>query len=469
MKGILDSAYKSDKFMTAKEDFELWETENTDELLNDLRKSKVNPFPIGVFPEKIQNIILNLRDTLNFPVDYTTASMMFTVSVAMGLSCKAKFKKGWDEIGTFYFAIVGKPGTNKTHPLKFALKPLKNRDSVSYSEYSIKKAEYDKAKSSSKKAREAELLVLPEEEPIWKQFIVADFTPEALVDVLSKNKNGIGVGVDELTSWFKNFDRYNKGSEEQFWLSAWSGTPIVVNRKSAGNNLIADPFISVIGTIQDSVLNDLATNRIGNGFLDRILFAYPDDQDKKEWNECEMDEELFNQWESVIIRVLKLGLNGQSILEFDPEAKSYLMNWQNELTEYLNKPENDNLKSIYAKLETYAIRFSLLMEVIYYSCGESDLMDISLKSAKSSVELIEYFLQTALKVHSAISKSGYDPIEKLSLIEQRVFHALPTEFKTNEGYIVAVENEMTPRTFQRFIKEENLFEKIKHGTYKKVI
>ena len=116
--------------------------------------------------------------------------------------------------------------------------------------------------------------------PIWEQLLVTDFTPEALIEVHKFNKNGIGVYADELASWFKNFNRYNSGSEEQFWLSVWSGKPIRINRKTSEPIFISLPFISVIGTIQPAVLKELAKDRTENGFMDRILFVIPDDLKK---------------------------------------------------------------------------------------------------------------------------------------------------------------------------------------------
>ena len=253
-KTTINSAYRTNEFGAFNNDFEIHENES----LEVGTISNENTFPVEIFPQSIQDIIKNLRTTLNFPDDYTSASMIYATSVAMGLSYQAQFKNGWNEIGSLYIAIVGKAGTNKTHPLNFALKPIKKLDTDSYNEYMIKKSEYDYAKSLTKKEREDELIILPESEPTWKQFLVSDFTPEALIDVLNNNHIGIGVYVDELASWFKNFNRYNNGSEEQFWLSAWSGTSITVNRKNGKSYNIPEPFISVIGTIQDGVLNDLA-------------------------------------------------------------------------------------------------------------------------------------------------------------------------------------------------------------------
>ncbi len=90
-------------------------------------------------------------------------------------------------------------------------------------------------------------------------------------------------------AWFKNFNRYNKGSEEQFWLSVWSGKAIRINRKTTEPTFIAKPFISVIGTIQPAVLNELADKRTENGFLDRLLFVAPENLKKEYWSETELN------------------------------------------------------------------------------------------------------------------------------------------------------------------------------------
>lgn len=470
VKSSINSAYKKNQFASESfdEDFETKMRKAADAEALELRRTNKNEFPISVMPKRIQQIVISLNETLNFPPDFTAASMLYAASVCNGLAVKVKFQNGWYDIGAIYIALVGKAGTIKTHPLNFALKPIKNKDSEAYNDYSAKKIEYDFNKSLSKKEREE--LLLSEDEmqlPKWDQHLVSDFTPEALIDVMAHNKRGLGVYVDELASWFKNFNRYNKGSEEQFWLSVWSGNSITLNRKTSMNMHISEPFISVIGTIQDSVLSEMAENRIENGFMDRILYAFPDDQDKKAWNSKELDEAIFSEWDKILSKLLKLDSEAGLVLEFEAEAKSRLMEWQQDVTDFLNMPENDVLRSVYAKLETYAIRFSLLLELLYFACNESKLKSISLRSVEASLELIQYFSKTAMKAHSALSNS--DPISKLPLMKQRVFNALPEEFKTSEGYKIAFQNEMSNRSFDNYLKDEKLFTKLKKGVYKKVI
>ena len=213
--------------------------------------------------------------------------------------------------------------------------------------------------------------------PIWEQYLISDFTPEALVSVHSYNKRGLGVNVDELASWFKNFNRYNKGSEQEFWLSVWSGNTVKVNRKTSDQYNIPLPFISVAGTIQPGVLNELADNRTENGFLDRLLFVVPDNLKKEYWSETELSPSIVENWQTIISNLLDVSIiqdetnNPQpEILRFSPEAKQLLFEWQRELTDQSNKPENEAISGINAKIEMYAVRLALILQMVRYACNE---------------------------------------------------------------------------------------------------
>lgn len=470
----LNSAYKEfqNKFGSesfggnAVTDFERGERQKADEEFEELKKDNLNPFPIAVFPEIAKNYLLELEQTLGFNSDYSGVTMLSTIAVAGGSAFGAEFKNTWIEKNVFFFALVGKPGTGKTAPVNHINKPISKRDLENYSVYSQLLAEFEYYNSLTKKQKEDEIAP-PMGEPSFNQLITSDTTPESIIKLLSENPGGFVVMVDEILGWIKGFNRYNTGGGEQQVLSMFSRTPITVNRKTGKTIYIAEPHINIIGGIQPAALPEmLGVNRTETGFADRFLWAYPDDQEKKPWSDNELNVDFINQWEKVINKLLAFRDNEEVILKFDPEAKKYLMDWQRDLTDYLNKPENDSLKSIYAKLETYAIRFSLLMEIFYYACDEGKLKSITLRSAKASTELIKYFLKTALKVHSSLS--GADLVKTLPLIKQRVFDALPDEFKTSEGYKIGINNEMTPRTFDRFIHDDKLFMKVKKGFYKKI-
>ena len=93
------------------------------------------------------------KEGLNYPVDFLGASILYTVALAIGNTHRVKVREGWTENPVLYFALVGRPGTNKSHPLSFALKPIEDRDSQSYREYYTQKQEYEHAKSLNPKQR----------------------------------------------------------------------------------------------------------------------------------------------------------------------------------------------------------------------------------------------------------------------------------------------------------------------------
>ncbi len=270
-------------------------SKNKDRINQDIKYA----FPINAFPIEVQRIITATNQSLNFPVDFIGASLLFAASVAIGNTTRAQIIKGYEQSAVFYIAIVGKPGTNKTAPMNWATKPIARGDSSNYQKYQREKQEFDSVISLSKKEREEQGQNEPVK-PIWIQHLVSDFTPEALASIHNFNIRGLGVSVDELGSWFKNFNRYQKGSEQELWLSNWSGISLKVNRKNSEPINIDLPFISVAGTIQPGVLHELAQNRTENGFVDRLLFFFPDNLKKNYWSEIELHNSISESWYTII-------------------------------------------------------------------------------------------------------------------------------------------------------------------------
>ena len=198
---------------------------------DNMPEQQEDSFPISVFPEPIREIISETKACLNYPTDYIASAICFTLSVGIGNNFVAKVKEGWDEHAILYMAIIGRSGVNKSHPLSFAMQPLFELDMNSSVKYQKERKEYDRLLFASRKEKgskeEKELPV----EPVLKKFIVSDITPERLITIHQDNKRGICLYVDELMSWLKNFNRYNSGSEEQFWLSVFSGKPIILDRQ----------------------------------------------------------------------------------------------------------------------------------------------------------------------------------------------------------------------------------------------
>ena len=433
------------------------------------------PFPIESFPIAIQDIIKATNKALGFPVDFTGVSILYAVCVAIGNTCRVQIKSGWIESVVLYLVLVGPPGSNKTHPSTFALKPLRKRDEKTFRAYVKAKEQYDKDIAMTKKDKAKNGAGEPIK-PVFQKMIVSDVTPEALAGVMSCNKRGIGLHRDEIAGWFGNFDKYNKGSEDEFWLSTWSGDPINIDRKTSDPINIPYPFIPVIGTIQNAILNDFAKDgRNKNGFLDRILFAMPQSFEKLYWSNTELDPCYAERWESIIASVLGIKLHmdenmnpSPCIYKLSDEARSIFIDWFNTNKDISDKAP-DNEKGIFSKLQNYLGRLSLILEILWGASGESNNTEclISGQSMYGATLLIEYFRGTALNVQSVIS--GNRVFDGLAEDKKQLLAKLPKEFTTGQGLDIAEEMGITEITYKRFLTESSIFLKTKHGKYEKLI
>ena len=82
-------------------------------------------FPLEVFPQKMQSIIIDMVVHGNFKVDYVAMSMLSAASAALGNTYRIHVKQDWDTNAALYIILVGRPGMGKTPPLQLAYKPIR--------------------------------------------------------------------------------------------------------------------------------------------------------------------------------------------------------------------------------------------------------------------------------------------------------------------------------------------------------
>jgi hypothetical protein len=269
---------------------------------------------------------------------------------------------------------------------------LEKWDAEAFKEYEKAKREYETEQSEAEK-------------PSFKQNLVKDTTPEALVGVHQANPGGIGLVRDELSAWFETFDRYHKNADAQFWLSNWSLEAISINRKTTEPLFVERPFISVAGTIQTALLEKLASHDRDNiGFLDRILFSYPAEIPPAKWSvESDISAEG-NQWEGIVKRISEASstrfANGETNVPFQGEALQSVIDWQHtnaEKIEEANREGNYSRARMLSKLEVYALRLSLLLAIL----DKPEAPEITRGNVARALSLVTYFEACGKQVREA--------------------------------------------------------------------
>ena len=432
----------------------------------------ISALPVDVLPPRLQEIINEANICLGFPKDYLAGAMLTAMAAVIGNTHTAEIMPGWKEYAILFTALVGSPGTNKSHPLSFAMQPLIDFDAEQAAIFGEAMKRYEAAMELPPKERAAKGYDTNPIEPKRVRFTMQDVTPEAVHRILSENRRGLVLVSDELAGWFKNFNRYNNGSESEFWMSVFNHKVAMSDRKSSQSGVfIRNPFLCVIGTIQPKVLTELAAgNRNANGFMERILYVLPSVQSKVRWNRERKSPsfDIASAWREILSRLIDIvpavDSCGEIIPEdvpFSPEALDRLFSWQNEVTDRCNAEGSDT--PIASKLEIYAVRFSLLLALADRACGDEKKL-IDADTVERAIRLTEYFRMTAAKVQGIVSEDA------LTELQLAVLSELPGTFTTAEGVAIAAKCGMSERSFKRFLKDRNgvLFVHSAHGNYTKL-
>ena len=416
------------------------------------------PFPVEVFPEQVRAIIRETHECLNFSVDHIASSLLFVASIAVGNSVIVEIKNEWVDKAILYVAIVGKPGTNKSAPLRFALKPLVDRDKKALQKYEKKREAYEAALRLPAKERK----VVPEE-PEYKQIVLSDFTTEVLVRQHKANPRSLAVYVDELIGFIKCFNKYRSGNDEQVWTQLYNGGSVIVNRVSSQPLNIEDTCIGVIGTIQPGLLNEFAKGKTESGFVDRWLFAFPDDTVYPKLNQQQLPRERTKEWCAIIEKIFELPFEaGTKPVKLTREAMGVYSGWFNALADQKNS-SSSSFAEMATKMERYCIRFAIVLEALRFACGTKPLKSISAASVKGGIDLCYYFIACALK---ARRKFNSNPLDELTEKQRKIYNDLPITFETKEALESAAEYGMPDRTLKDWLKT-HFFKHVSHGVYEK--
>ena len=419
------------------------------EIIDNEYSSSVN-FPTDIFPEQIQELIKNAKNTVGFNSDYLSAGMLSICATALGNSITL-FNGSYSSQPILWLAIIGRQGIGKTHPLNFAKSPMEKKDKDSFIEF---KDDLKTFESQDKKGRK----------PFLKKSLLTDFTPEKLAETLQHNGKGVLIFKDELMGWINSFDQYNKGGDQQKYLEFFNGGTLTVDRVSKDPIRVEKTNVNILGGLQPKKLMMLASNgRSDDGFLSRILFVYPKNLKPNKFTGLSIDEIHVENYKRFILNLYDAP--ACEIKTKESQIKIF-QQWQHKKVE---ESFNDDIEtSIQAKLETYVWRLTLIIEMMHQASinkFEDTVSDVSIIKA---IKLIEYFRVNALRVFDKMISTN--PLEDYPLNKVDLFNRLPTEFKRKEVLALFKQHEVKGGSIDRFLSKKSLFIKLSSkGKYKKKI
>ena len=369
-------------------------------------KLKAIPFPIEVFPPIFRDVILKTNEALNFPIDYSAATILTAVSTIIGKTALLEVKNGWKEFCPLYMNLLGNPGAMKSHPLDMFFDIIKTIDSEEY---------------QSMTRKEKKDLEKPEEPKLIKH-IMSNFTPEILAKRINNNNRSVCVVSEELESWLLGMNNYSKSDQSSTYLSFWSVKRTDVDRISNQNRplIIERPFLCIIGSSQPRKLKKMfPVEKSDSGFLQRFLWAFPADSKKKCINETDLGPfflNSYNDWIRAYYEIHKPVLfdSGQpkaKMYKFTPDSMKIFLDWNVENTSKVNAAGDSLLSEEYNKFDVHFLRFALIMQIMEDLTGNT----ISVNATQNAVKLCAYFENTMLRVLNIIENQSELDLQKVAV------------------------------------------------------
>ena len=440
---------------------------------SDSGKTAVISFPLEIFPKAIRDIIEALEEYENYNVDFTAASFLTVFAAAMGNTWSVRFMTGWVSRPIIYMVLVGSPSCGKTPPLQQAVAPLLKLDGEYDMIYCKEMETYRRWERMSAKQREKHSLPEAMKMPQRKCHVVVDSTVEALIGALRDNPRGVLIYKDEIDSLLSNFNRYN-GSDEGYFLSLFSGTPFKYSRKSNNEHIfLANPYCSIIGSTQPGRLDEqFGGKRMMNGFSSRFLKVYPEIDKMPSWNDTAMPDGVLEEWGRIIRKVVTVtpstdqeGKATSIELLFSQEAKLRVIQWKDEVNNKVYaETDSDAVRALCGKLETYLVRFCLVIQIMHCICGESGMDEIEPRTAELAIRLTEYFRNMESRIAPEI---------ETGILNNRFTELLGNlrdSFTTAEAVREALQLGISESSVKRFLRDggRGFVKKKSHGCYRKI-
>ena len=405
------------------------------------------PFPIDVFPAPLQRFAQRVAESQGCPVDLVAVPMLGTAATAIGASRALEIKPGWLESPRMYLAVVSPPGSGKSPVEKLVFRPAYDIQGRYRREYQDARRVFeealDEARQNTRGRRRGGAVAPPATEspptssetesvpstvtatmegertatpslplkPVFQRILVGDATVEALAPIMADNPKGMAMIRGELSGWAASMNQYKggKGADVQFFLDTWSGEAVSVDRKQHEPIFIPHPFLIVMGGIQPDMLPTLIKDKNqSDGFLDRILFAFPESHVVHRWESRGVEPDIQQSWADTLELLFRLAMRHcddrdvdlPQIVRFTETGLAAWAEWYNaHAIEMESAGFSGTLLGPWSKLKSYCARLALTLHLLRVACGETTVEDVDAESVSRAIRLIDYFKSHARKVY----------------------------------------------------------------------
>ncbi len=360
----------------------------------------------GLLPSLYQ-ILQTKALRFNIPVETFVAGLLPIGGSLLASSTRLEIEVGYNVPPIVWACVVGDSGAAKTPGLQAVAAPLQSLQSVAYKHYESDRKFYEKQLRDWTKNRQGDE---PEEPEKLRHYYSPDSTMESLIQIVAAQPDhGLVVAVDELKVWLKSFGEYKGGAGGDLprWLTTYNGLPIKSDRKTSGTQMAERANISVVGTIQPSVLRKLIseTEEV-DGFWSRLMiFGVPTTVMPAPGEVPAID--ISDILEGIYIRLSSYPAQTHSL---SAQALTIYVQWHHWTETRKMVATSQAEQALYPKIREQAARVALIAHNLEAAArGVMPSAEISAETMTAAISLAKYCLGQALLIYGGIGATSDNP------------------------------------------------------------
>lgn len=398
-------------------------------------KPTLPTFPVDALPKIIKDYVVALAETTQTPVDMAATASLAIMSLCMQGRYRIDGKADWNEPVNLYTLIIAEPSERKSAIISFMTRPVNEyelnynntnegrfeasrmRKSALESKKKTIETQYAKGKASETDLTEIAEKVANFKEEKPKKLYVDDITTEKLTSILSDSGGKTAIISTEGGIFDVLAGMYNKSVNIDVFLKGYSGDTIRVDRIGRPSELIQKPALTILLSVQPSVLSQLISNSTfeGKGLTTRFLYALPESLiGKRKFHTSPIPPEVSRLYDMKIKDVLneEENLIDNQIVRLSSEASSLFEAFHDENEKIMG--ENTEIKTWRGKLVGNVLRISAIL-ARFNKDQFNPFFDItpplvvSKEDMANAISIGRYYIEHAKASYSLM---GIDPINK---------------------------------------------------------
>ncbi|MBR0535871.1 MAG: DUF3987 domain-containing protein [Clostridia bacterium] len=403
-----------------------------------LEKPLLPSFPVDALPPIIRDFVVAVSESTQTPVDMSASAALAVLALCEQGKFRIRGKADWTEPLNLFVVVVAEPSERKSAVINLMTKPI-NFFEAEYNKRNAAVLETNKMnkrilerrqraledKAAKGKIEKGEIEELAQqlatyEEKTPLRLYVDDVTTEKLTTVLSEGGGKAAIVSSEGGIFDMLSGLYSKNVNIDVMLKGHSGDCIRVDRVGRTSESIMNPALTVLLTVQPSVLSGLMQNGTfrGRGLTARFLYCMPKsivggrryrtEPIAKEITEqySILINDLLSEEQSAIPEEITLSPDADELLEsFSNEVENKLNNDFAEVSDWAGK-----LVGAVLRIAGVLCRASVIRGSDFLNDIEPLLVDETIM--KNAITIGRYFTEHSI---SAFSLMGADSLTKQSL------------------------------------------------------